>query len=99
MRGAVLARFNADFPGGAFVLKGKAEAGTPCSCLLNARSMTINDNCACNPSPATLATTSLEETFALREADDVAVDAGAYDLRAVIMWFGVTTGVGPSRPT
>jgi hypothetical protein len=94
----VLLRFSVDLPG--FVLEGKGEIGRPCSCLLKASNMTNKDNRACNPSPATFATTSLElAVFLLWEVEDVAEDAGVYDLRAVIMWFGVTTGTGPSSLT
>ena len=85
MRGTVSARFKVDFPGVVFdeVLKVAEEMARPCSCLLKARTMASNDNRACNPSPAILATTSLElEVFVLREPDDVAVEGGAYDLRA-----------------
>ena len=95
----VLTRFNVNFPGVVFVFE-KREMGRPCSCLFKASSMANNVNRACNPSLATFAMTSLElAAFALREADDVIVDAGAYDLRAAMIWFGVTTGTGPSRPT
>lgn len=83
MRGTVLTRFRGDFPVVAPDLEGKDEIGRPCSCLLKASNMANNDSRACNPSPATLATTSLVlAEFVLREADDVMVDAGAYDLRA-----------------
>ena len=96
----VLVRFKVDFPGVAFdgALAGTGEVARPCSCRLKASNMASNDNRACNPSLATLATTSLElEAFVLGEPEEVAVEAGAYDLRAEMTRFGVTTGTGPSR--
>lgn len=100
IEGTVLVRFRADFPGVIFteVFEGMEEIVRLCSCLLKASAIANNDKRACKPSPATLATTSLElAALVLREVDDVVVDAGAYDFRAEMMWLGVTIGTGPSR--